>query len=59
MIECCRCHCEITKDLMECLEVDIVGEDLTDIKPDGNVWRFCLPCWDQIITFLAGEGMLI
>ena len=58
MIVCDRCKREIDKDLIECIEVDVIGEDLTDIKSDANIFRYCLKCWDEMITFLLSEGKL-
>ena len=36
----------------------LVDEDLTEFLPDANIWRFCKPCWDQLIEFLISEGQL-
>ena len=59
MIECCRCRCDIDGKLTEAIECHTVkGEDLTEYSHDGNIWRFCKDCWDEIIVFLAAEGML-
>lgn len=57
MIICDRCKCEIEKELIECAEVDIVTQDQTEIKPEGNVFRYCMPCWKEMGLFLLSEGM--
>ena len=60
MIKCDRCACAIEEDekLTEAIECTVLGEDQTDIWDNANVWRFCKKCWDEMITFLASEGML-
>ena len=58
MIICDRCKCEVTKELVECLEVKVINDDETYIKPEANIWRFCNKCWEEITEFLLGEGML-
>lgn len=57
MITCDRCKCEVC-ELVECVEVDVSDEDITEYKPEAKIYRYCLKCWDEMITFLVGEGML-
>ena len=58
MIECCRCHCEIIDKLVECADVIIVENDLTEVDPEADIWRFCRKCWQEMINFLNAEGQL-
>jgi len=59
MITCDRCHCEIEEGLIECVEAEIIDEDITDYIAEAEIHRFCPKCWNEMIRFLASEGMLI
>lgn len=58
MIECNRCHCEISDKLVECCDVNIIENDLTEIDSNADIWRFCQRCWDEMIGYLIENGML-
>jgi len=57
-IECDRCKCEIDFSMTECIETHKIDEDFTEIDDMGEVWRFCKPCWDEIMAKLFSEGMI-
>lgn len=47
MITCDKCHCEIKigETIFECVEVDVIDDDLTEIKDNAKVFRFCKKCF--------------
>jgi len=60
MIECDRCKKEIAinETLVEAVESQLTSEDFTEYLPNGNVFRYCEKCWEEIIDFLLAEGKL-
>ena len=60
MIVCDKCNCKISDKLMECYKSKIIDFDLieTEIDEKAEIWRFCLPCWNEMLTFMKGEGIL-
>jgi hypothetical protein len=60
MIECDRCKKEISIEeiFIECVESEVVDIDQTQFCSNGDIRRFCKKCWDEMITFLLGEGQL-
>jgi hypothetical protein len=57
-MECDRCKVELDKELWECIESNVYDNDETTFKSNGNIFRFCHKCWDEMIEYLLSEGKL-
>jgi hypothetical protein len=58
MIMCERCGKELTTDdsLVEIIISTVIDDDHKSLE--GLDRRFCMDCYEEIIDYLLGEGML-